>query len=70
MDHRPSQFTLRVEAQGALLYSRRTHAYTWRTPAEAFLLVAAQDMGVATDSKAPAAPRRCPVIDLVEVTTT
>ncbi len=46
MDHRPSQFTLRVEAQGALLYSRRTHAYTWRTPAEAFLLVAAQDMGV------------------------
>jgi radical SAM protein with 4Fe4S-binding SPASM domain len=42
----PPAFTLRVEAQGSLLYDRRTHTYTRLAAAEAFLLVSAREVGL------------------------
>ncbi|MEW5852272.1 MAG: radical SAM protein [Myxococcota bacterium] len=41
---RPVPFTLRVEAEGALLYRRADHAYTRRTAAESFLMVASREL--------------------------
>lgn len=46
-----SRFTLRVEQGGALLYDRSTHQYTRRSAAEAFLLSASREVGVARAKK-------------------
>lgn len=42
-----TRFTLRIENRGAILYDRARHAYSRRSAAEAFLMVASREIGVA-----------------------